>query len=108
MLEKLKNFLRYALRIDPPCQPPSTISLNNSIVNRLNRIHRVSRVESSYIVVKKGRIQTVKAHGITSIYKKLKRPGQLWDVSAFKKGAFITPDMFTALHEALSHQIPPP
>lgn len=47
--------------------------------------------------MKKSRIQLVKAHGLTSIYKKKRDPTNRWDVSAFKQGAYVTPDFFEAL-----------
>ena len=43
------------------------------------------------------RIELVKASGLVSSYKKKYKPKERWDVEVFKDGAYIAPDMFSAL-----------
>ena len=45
------------------------------------------------------RIKLVPSSGIASSYKKKRKPKERWDISVFKDGANITPDMFSALQE---------
>lgn len=43
------------------------------------------------------RIELVPASGLPSSYKKKYKPKERWDISVFKEGANISPDMFEAL-----------
>jgi len=45
------------------------------------------------------RIETVKATGLTSSYRKKHHPNTRWSVDVFKENGYITPDMFDALKE---------
>jgi hypothetical protein len=45
------------------------------------------------------RIATIKASDLLSSYKKKYKPKERWDVSVFKEGAYIVPDMLEALRK---------
>lgn len=45
------------------------------------------------------RISLVPASGVTSYYKKKSNPSERWDISVFKEGALVPPDMLFALIE---------